>query len=208
MRHDEPEARMLPARERLDAVDDPAALHERRFRLIVGNELVVRDAAAQVVRVELRALMQHRGELRLQVGDHDRFLEGPAHREPVAHAELVRGGQHALVGARQNDAGRAGARTERAQQLDAVGVRQVQVHHDQRRLKRLEQLHEAGARSDARDGVTNLACDCADEVGDSAILVHDQQSIDVVSHSPELEPRHQGVARRKHCSSRGDHVRC
>ncbi len=119
--------------------------------------------------------MHHRGELRLHVGDHDGFLERSAHREPMAHAELVRGGQDALVaGASKNDAGRASARSKGTQQLDAVSVGQVQVHHDQRRLERLEQLHEARTRSDAGNGIAYRARDSGDEVGGNAILVHDR----------------------------------
>ena len=157
VRHHYAQARVLPARESFDAVDDPAALHERRFRLVVRNEFVARNAAAQVLDVEVRALVQHRRQLRLQLDDGNRLLERAAHRKPMAHAELMRSRQHALVdGADQHDVGRARARAERAQQLDAVGVGQVQLHHDQRRLEGLEQLDERRARLGARDRIADL----------------------------------------------------
>ena len=123
---------MLPTRQRLDTVDDPAALHERRFRLVVRDEFVVRDAAGEIFGVELRALMDHGRELRCQLADGNGFFERAAHGEPMAYAELVSGREHALVAATdQHDVGRAGARRQRPQQLDTVGVGQVQLHHDQ-----------------------------------------------------------------------------
>ena len=45
---------------------------------------------------------------------------------------------------------------------------------------------KAGARLRAGHGIADFACDFADEVGDCAIPVDDQQPIDVVSHASEL----------------------
>jgi len=96
--------------------------------------------------VELGILVSHRCELRRQLVHRDRFRQRAAHREPMAHAELVRRAEHALVDrAEQYYVRRAGPCGQRAQQLDTVGVGQMQLHHDQRRLERLEQLHEARA---------------------------------------------------------------
>ena len=109
------------------------------------------------------------------VGDGDRLLERSAHREPVAHAQLVRRGEHALVDvADEQDVGRAAARGERPQELDAVGVGQMQLHHHQRRLERLEQLHETRARGGARNRIADALRDLADEVDDSIVLFDDQ----------------------------------
>ena len=72
---------MLPTRERLDAVDDPAALHERYFRLVVRHELAARDAAAQILRIDLGAPVQQGRELRRELGGGERLLERPAHRK-------------------------------------------------------------------------------------------------------------------------------
>ena len=102
----------------------------------------------------------------------------------------MRRGEHALVDAAdQHDVGRAGSGRKRPQQLDAVGVGQVQLHDDQRRLERLEQLDEGSTRLGGGHGITDFACDLADEIGDSAIPVDDQQPIDVISHASELESR-------------------
>ncbi len=96
----------------------------------------------------------------------------------------MRGGEHALVdGTHQHYARSACARTERTQELDAVGVGQMQLHHDQRGLERLEQLHEVRAGACARDGVTDFFRNLADEVDDGRVFVDDQQPIDVVGHS-------------------------
>jgi hypothetical protein len=74
-------------------------------------------------------------------------------------------------------------RDEHPQQLDAVPVGKVQIHHDQRRPERVDERQEIGCRARARDRVVELMRRRRDEVDDSGLVVHDQEAVDVVTHA-------------------------
>ena len=158
VRHHYTEPRMLPARERLHSVDDPAALGEARLRLVVRHDLAGGDAALEVVGVERSLLRGLRSrELHPQVAEQHGLRECAVHLEALARAEVVGRGEHALVdAAHDEDRSLEAASDEHPQQLDAVPVGKVQIHRDQRRPERVDEGQEFGGRARARDRIVEL----------------------------------------------------
>ena len=66
-------------------------------------------------------------------------------------------GQPIFHAAHQQDVRLAVARDEHAQQLHAVGIRQMQVEQNQRRAKRVDERQELGSRGGARTCATDEA---------------------------------------------------
>ena len=169
------EARMAPAHQRFRAAYLPVAAGAHDFGLVMHDQLVLFDAAAQLLDGNARAGFQVPCQQAFDLLEHHRLLQGAEHFQSERVAELARARQHPLVHtARQQNTGGNSLTSQVAQRLDAVHVGHLQVQQDQRRLPAAQLLAKArsgvGGDHVAADPLADLL-DQLEEVG----LVVDRQ---------------------------------
>ena len=195
-RRDEAERRMMPARERFHAFDDPAVRRDaRRLRLIVNLDLVRIERCFEHRRVDRRIRAQTLAQHQLQVREQDRLLQRAEHRQALSLADLLRGGEHALVHAACDQHLRlAAALAEIAQQLDAVGAGHLQVQHHDGRLKILHGPPELVRLRDRERLEAEAGRGLGNELAQIRLIVDHQQLVRLLRQRAPPDPARAGCA--------------
>jgi hypothetical protein len=170
-------ARMIPAHECLEG--DHLARRKLYQRLVVQHQLAGVDRGSQFfrpVRGRRRGMLLERAAERFQA---NRFGKNAAHVQSEIGTEIADRPQHLVVDpAHEHDRRAEAFRGHRAQQLDAVDFRHLQIHQDERRLP-FARLLEEEVRVARRDDVVSGVFSDVSNDGQQSLLIIDGEKASV-----------------------------